>query len=158
MILFPTAMLSLLAASPASATVLPFTLIEATCSGGIAGRRRTVRLGPDGRLSSSEGWRGSFVPAGQITPAEAHALSQRLDRVAFADLPSLKRGRTVYDGISCMLKRQGQATHVLQFSAGSVAPKPGDAARYQEARAVMCAIMDAANQVKLNPQPIPPGD
>lgn len=138
----------------------PFLAIEATCSGGIAGRTRKVRLTSDGRLTRSEGYTKPMAYAGRITPAQAKALSLRLDRASFDTLPSLPRARTVYDGVSCTLKREGKTWHAVQFAAGAASPPKAVAGRYREARAVLSEILGAANheQVKLNPQPIPPVD
>lgn len=134
----------------------PFTTIEATCSGGIAGKTRTVMLAADGRMRQSRDWRGALQPAGRMTPAEAKRLSERLDAAGFDTLLAMPRGRPVPDGVSCRLKREGRRTHILQFNTGEGKPSAAMAPRYQEARAVMSAILAAADRVALNPQPIPP--
>lgn len=140
----------------AAALQAQFSVIEVTCSGGIAGRIRNVRLGADGRLTRS-GRRGQpFEQAGRMTAAEARILSERFDRAGFDTLKTLPRGRVVYDGVNCSIKRIGATVHKLEFLAGAPAPPPGAKIQYQEARAVMQAILNAGERVTLNPQPIPP--
>lgn len=134
----------------------PFAAMEATCSGGIAGRMQKVRLTPDGRLTQSNGPREPMIAAGRLTTEEAKALSQRLDRVSFDTMPTLPRIRNVYDGVSCTLKREGKVWHSVQFIAGATTPSAKTADRYSEVRAVMAAILGASDARKLNPQPIPP--
>ena len=140
----------LLAILSLTVTSLPFVAIEATCSGGIAGRIERVRLTPDGRMTQRKGPRDPAVAAGRMTAEQAKLLSQRLDRISFDTMPTLPRVHTVNDGISCTLKREGKVWHSVQFIAGAAAPSAKTVDRYKEARAVLTAILDASDARKPN--------
>lgn len=146
----------LLAIFSLTVTPTPFTAIDASCSGGIAGRMQRARLTPDGRMTRSEGFRDPLKFTRWIAPDDAKALSQRLDRVSFDTMPSLPRARIVYDGVNCTLKREGKVWHIVQFFAGAAASRPAAVDRYNEVRSVLTDVLHASERVTLNPQPIPP--
>ena len=128
------------------------------CSGGVAGIFRDTRLSHDGRLSHSDRWDRPPIPVGRMSPAEARALAERLEKVDFASLKSLPRNSQVRDGINCAITQSGARRHMVSFPAGGRAINKADALRYAEVRAVMSAILGAASRVSLNPQPIPPNE
>jgi hypothetical protein len=156
MMIFPVLLLGSLGAVPSpGAARAPLVVIEAGCSGGIAGRSTTVRIDADGRVS--KGTRlAPMTPAGRITRDEVRALSDRLDAASFETLKTLPKARQIYDGVSCYITRKTAGTHTVQFLAGATTPDPASSNRYRATRGVMTDIMKVADRVALNPQPIPP--
>ncbi|MGY4396516.1 hypothetical protein ACVWZA_001696 [Sphingomonas sp. UYAg733] len=127
--------------------------IQVGCSGGVAGRMESMRIGTDGTIERM-GW--NRKASGKTDPDEVKALWRRLDAIKFDTLASLTRGRPIPDGINCGISRfgGGAPNHHVDFPQQGMRDPSTSAQR--EARSVLSAAMKIGNRVSLNPQPIPP--